>query len=73
MCAIDNDNNFSHPGFQWQPYLDKIVKTCEELGIAPEVLDKQRMDSNVKAALIKETSIANQLNLRFYNRKPGKN
>ena len=62
-----------NPGFQWQPHLDNISETCEEFGIAPEVLDKQRMDGNVKAALIKDTSIANQLNLRFDNHRPGKN
>lgn len=61
-----------NPGFQWQPYLENIAETCEEFGIAPEVLDKQRMDNNVKAALIKDTSIANQLNLRFYNQQRGK-
>jgi len=61
-----------NPEFQWRPYLDKIAETCEEFGIAPEALDKQRMDSNVKAALIKDTSIANQLNLRFYNQRPEK-
>ena len=60
------------PGFQWQPYLENIAVTCEEFGIAPEVLDKQNMDKNVKAALIKDTSIANQLNLRFYNQQRGK-
>jgi len=61
-----------NPEFQWQPYLENIAETCEEFGIAPEVLDKRRMDSNVKAALIKDTSIANQLNLRFYNQKSDK-
>jgi predicted nucleotidyltransferase component of viral defense system len=61
-----------HPEFQWQRHLDNIAETCEEFGIVPEVLDKQRMDSNVKAAVIKDTSIANQLNLRFYNQRPGK-
>ena len=61
-----------NPEFQWRPHLDNIAETCEEFGIAPEVLNKQRMDSNVKAALIKDTSVANQLNLRFYDQKPGK-
>jgi len=60
------------PEFQWQPYLENIAETCEAFGIAPEVLDKQNMDKNVKAALVKDTSIANQLNLRFYNRQRGK-
>jgi len=30
------------------------------------------MENNVKAALIKDTSIANQLNLRFYNQQRGR-
>lgn len=59
-------------GFQWQPYLENIAETCEEFGIAPEILEKQYMDNNVKAALIKDTSIANQLNLRFYNQQRGR-
>ncbi len=60
------------PGFRWQRYLENIAETCEEFGIAPEVLDKQDMDKRVKAALIKDTSIANQLNLRFYNQQRGR-
>jgi len=62
----------SNPRFQWQPYLKNITQTCEAFGVAPEVLDKQRMDSNVRSALMKDTSIANQLNLRFYNKQRGK-
>ena len=58
--------------FYWRHYLENIIETCEEFGIAPEALDKQHMDNNVKAALIKDTSIANQLNLRFYNQQRGK-
>ncbi|MDT8385673.1 MAG: nucleotidyl transferase AbiEii/AbiGii toxin family protein [Gammaproteobacteria bacterium] len=61
-----------NPGFRWQPYLENIAKTCEEFGIAPEVLDRQHMDQHVKAALIKDTSIANQLNLSFFNNQRGK-
>lgn len=61
-----------NPGFKWQPYLDNIAETCEEFGIAPEVLDKDMMDKNVKAALIKDNSIAKQLNFSFYNQQHGK-
>ncbi|MCW8825396.1 MAG: nucleotidyl transferase AbiEii/AbiGii toxin family protein [Gammaproteobacteria bacterium] len=55
------------PTFSWQPYLEKLTETCNEFGIAPEALDKNHMDRNVKAALIKDNSIANQLNLSFMN------
>lgn len=51
--------------FSWQPFLEKLADTCEEFGIEPEALDKARMDQRVKKALIKDTSIANQLNLSF--------
>ncbi len=53
------------PDFSWLPYLEGITETCKEFGIEPEALDKARMDQRVKRALIKDTSIANQLNLRF--------
>lgn len=55
------------PGFSWQPYLDSLARTCNEFGMEPEVLDKNHMDKNVKSALIKDNSIANQLNLGFVN------
>lgn len=51
--------------FSWQPYLNSMEITFKEFGIAPEVLDKARMDQRVKKALIKDNSIANQLNLVF--------
>lgn len=53
------------PKFSWSPYLDSLAETCMEFGIEPEALDKARMDQRVKRALIKDTSIANQLNLSF--------
>lgn len=55
--------------FSWQPYLEKLAETCKEFGIEPEVLDKSHMDKNVRAALIKDNSIANQLNLSFMDNK----
>lgn len=57
------------PTFSWQPYLDNLTETCNEFGIEPEVLDKKNMDKAVRTALIKDTSIANQLNLSFINNR----
>lgn len=51
--------------FSWQPFLEDLAATCKEFGIEPEALDKARMDQQVKKVLIKDTSIANQLNLSF--------
>lgn len=53
------------PGFLWQPYLVNLTKICKEFGIEPEILDKSHMDKNVRTAVIKDSSIANQLNLSF--------
>ncbi len=60
------------PAFSWKPFLDVLEETCKEFGIAPEVLDKAHMEGAIRAALIKDNSIANQLNLAFMNGQPGK-
>lgn len=51
--------------FSWEPFLEKLTETCEEFGIEPEALDKARMDQHIKKAIIKDTSIAKQLNMSF--------
>jgi len=51
--------------FSWQPYLDNLTVTCKEFGIEPETLNKARMDQRIKKAMIKDTSIVNQLNMSF--------
>jgi len=60
------------PRFSWQPYLISLNEVCRNFGIEPEVLNKESMDRNIKAAIIKDTSIANQLNLRFINNQSGR-
>lgn len=51
--------------FSWQPFLEKLSEISKEFGIEPEALDKARMEQRVKKAVIKDTSIASQLNLSF--------
>lgn len=58
--------------FSWQPYLDNVTDTYREFGIEPEALDKSRMDQRIKKAIIKDTSIANQLNLSFMDDLKGR-
>jgi predicted nucleotidyltransferase component of viral defense system len=58
--------------FSWQPYLESLTESCKEFGIQPEIINKARMDQRVKRALIKDTSIANQLNLSFMNDLSGR-
>lgn len=60
------------PAFSWKPFLEVLEETGKEFGIAPEVLDKAHMEGAIRAALIKDNSIANQLNLAFMNGQPGR-
>lgn len=60
------------PAFSWKPFLEVLEETSKEYGIAPEVLDKAHMDGAVRAAVIKDNAIANQLNLAFMNGQPEK-
>jgi predicted nucleotidyltransferase component of viral defense system len=53
------------PAFDWQPYLKSLALTFEEYGLQPEAVSKERMDARIRRAVIKDNSIANQLNLTF--------
>jgi len=43
--------------FDWRRYLAPLVKGLEEFGLQSEVLDKSKMDRNVREALLKNDSI----------------
>jgi len=58
------------PNFEWQPYLDKLLKGLEEFGLQSEALDKSRMDQRIKKALLKDNSVSSQLDLNFYQSQP---
>jgi hypothetical protein len=58
------------PKFDWQPYLQSLATTFEEYGLQPEAISKERMDARIRRAVIKDTSIANQLDLTFANSDP---
>jgi predicted nucleotidyltransferase component of viral defense system len=51
--------------FDWGRYLDPLLAGLTEFGLQSEVLDKSKMDRNIREALLKNDSIGNQLNLRF--------
>jgi predicted nucleotidyltransferase component of viral defense system len=53
------------PGFEWNPYLEKLLNGLLEFGLHPEAIDKSRMDQRVKRALLKSNSVSNQLILSF--------
>jgi hypothetical protein len=54
------------PEFDWSSYLGKLLECFEEYGLRSEVLPKGRMDRAVRAAVIKDNSLVNQLNLSFF-------
>jgi predicted nucleotidyltransferase component of viral defense system len=51
--------------FDWGRYLKPMLAGFTEFGLESEVLDKSKMDRNIRAALVKHDSIGNQLNLKF--------
>lgn len=58
--------------FEWAGYLEQLLAVFEEYGVDSEALSSGRLDKVVKTAVIKDTSIVNQLNLSFYSGHPGK-
>lgn len=56
------------PGFDWAPYLKVLTTTFEEYGLNPETVSKAQMDKRIRNAVIKDNSIANQLDLSFGQR-----
>ena len=53
------------PDFAWSAYLEQVMETFSSFGIALEALPKGKMDTRIRAALIKDNSIAGQLDLAF--------
>ena len=53
------------PEFQWSPYLEKLLTGLLEFGLHSEAIDKSRMDQRVRRALLKDSSVSNQLDLSF--------
>jgi predicted nucleotidyltransferase component of viral defense system len=52
-------------GFEWARYLAPLQETFEKFGLALTASSKDQMDKRIRAALIKDDSIANQLDLSF--------
>jgi predicted nucleotidyltransferase component of viral defense system len=51
--------------FDWAHFRKPLVAGLEEFGLRSEVLDKTKMDQNIRKAVLKNDSISKQLNLRF--------
>jgi len=55
--------------FDWGQYLKPLLSGLTEFGLQSEVLDKSKMDRNIREAVLKNDSISSQLNLKFSQRR----
>lgn len=53
------------PDFDWAPYVKVLTEVFREYGLDLTIEPKEKMDSAIKEALIKDDSLARQLNLSF--------
>ncbi len=53
------------PDFDWDHFLHGLVEVFEQFGIRLEARPKEKMDGAIRQAILKDTSIANQLDLTF--------
>lgn len=51
--------------FAWPTYLETLVAIFKEFGIDLSALPKEKMDGPIRQAVLKDTSLANQLDLSF--------
>ncbi|MDB5575725.1 MAG: hypothetical protein JWR80_901 [Bradyrhizobium sp.] len=51
--------------FDWAPYLKILVEVFAQFGLKLDALPKERMDKAVREAVLKDDSIASQLDLTF--------
>ncbi|MEO8723359.1 MAG: nucleotidyl transferase AbiEii/AbiGii toxin family protein, partial [Sphingobium sp.] len=53
------------PDFDWSPYLTGMTEVFAQFGLKLEAQPKPRMDTAIRQALLKDDSIASQLDLSF--------
>ena len=63
-----------HPNldFNWNPYLIELRETFALFGLEAEAISKSNMNDTIRRAIIKDSSIANQIDLRFASHDPRK-
>lgn len=59
------------PSFEWSGYLVQLLACFAEYGLKSEALPKGQMTQRIRKAVIKDNSVANQLNLSFYRGNTG--
>ena len=55
--------------FALKPYLDKVAKELESVGVTLEVKDKSKVDATIKKGFLKNDSLVRLLELRYAGRK----
>jgi hypothetical protein len=58
--------------FAWSSYFDELVAVLAEFGVRCELSDRHRMGRAVQQAMLKDDSIARQLDLSFYRGETGR-
>lgn len=53
------------PNFDWSPYLRQLTEIFAQFGLKLEAQPRTRMDRTIRQAVLKDDSIANQLELSF--------
>lgn len=59
---------FPNPDFDWAPYLATLVNVFGQFGLKLEAQPKEKMDKAVRQAVLKDNSIASQIDLTFADR-----
>lgn len=52
-------------GFEWKPYLNMIQEFVGQYGCSLETVDKSKVESNVKKAFVKDSSIEQMMNMSW--------
>ncbi|MCJ8159128.1 nucleotidyl transferase AbiEii/AbiGii toxin family protein [Sphingomonas sp. LaA6.9] len=63
--ALDFMLRSPNPEFDWAPYLKTLVEVFAQFGLKLDAQPKERMDKAVREAVLKDNSIASQLDLTF--------
>jgi len=56
-----------NPDFQWQPYFAALTSVLTQFGVRCELTERNRMDQAVRHAMLKDNSMARQLDLSFFD------
>jgi hypothetical protein len=61
-----------NPDFAWSSHFGALVDVLAEFGVRCELVDRYQMDRAVRQAMLKDDSVARQLDLSFYRGETGR-